>query len=236
MNLENKTVLVTGGAVRIGRAIAIAFAEAGAKLAIHYNRSGKEAESLLKKIGGAKAGHRIANCEFSDLDAAGSLIQSVGKVDILINNASIYFPCPIAKENMADAERQMEINFRVPLLLMRKFQEQKIKEGCIINLLDRRIAKTHPDDGSYALSKKALAEATLTAALEWAPRIRVNGVAPGAVLPPSFMKDSTMKKQIAMTPMRKAPTPEEVAKACLFLVDNDSITGQIIFVDGGQHL
>jgi len=142
----------------------------------------------------------------------------------------------LAKESIPDAKRQMDINFRAPLILMRKFQEQKIKEGCVINLLDRRISKSYPDDGSYALSKKALAEATLTAALEWAPRIRVNGVAPGAVLPPRGMEKSRMKIQISMTPMKKAPTPEDVAKACIFLVENDSITGQVIFVDGGQHL
>jgi NAD(P)-dependent dehydrogenase (short-subunit alcohol dehydrogenase family) len=119
---------------------------------------------------------------------------------------------------------------------MRKFQEQKIKEGCIINLLDRKISRSFPDDGSYALSKKALAETTLSAALQWAPRIRVNGVAPGAVLPPRGMEKSEMKIQISMTPMKMAPTPEDVARACIFLAENNSITGQIIYVDGGQHL
>lgn len=236
MDIKNKRVLVTGGAVRIGMAICAAFAEAGAKLAIHYNKSGEEAAKLLKELGGEKSGHKTVQCELSDLDAVENLIPSLGKIDILINNASIYFPCPLAKENIAGAKRQLDINFRAPLILMKKFHGQKITEGCIINLLDRRIAKSFPDDGSYALSKKALAEATLTAALEWAPRIRVNGVAPGAVLPPSFMKDSKMKKQIAMTPMKKAPTPGDVAKACIFLVGTDSITGQVIFVDGGQHL
>ncbi|MFZ2655353.1 MAG: SDR family oxidoreductase [Victivallales bacterium] len=236
MNLKNKTVLVTGGAVRIGRTICIAFAAAGAKLAIHYNNSEKDALKLLKELGGEKSGHMSVKCELSDLDAVERLIPSIGKTDILINNASIYVPCPLAKESIPDAKRQMDINFRAPLILMRKFQEQKIKEGCVINLLDRRISKSYPDDGSYALSKKALAEATLTAALEWAPRIRVNGVAPGAVLPPRGMEKSRMKIQISMTPMKKAPTPEDVAKACIFLVENDSITGQVIFVDGGQHL
>jgi hypothetical protein len=236
MKLENKIVLVTGGAVRIGRAICIAFANAGAKLAIHYNNSGKEAEKLLKELGGSKSGHMTVKCDLSDLEAAGRIIPSTGKIDILVNNASIYFPCPLAKENIAGAKRQLDINFRAPLILMKKFQRQNIKEGCIINLLDRRITKTFPDDGSYALSKKALAEATMTAALQWAPKIRVNAVAPGAVLPPRGMEKSKMKIQIAMTPMKKAPTPEDVAKACLFLAETDSITGQIIFVDGGQHL
>ncbi|MEI6424409.1 MAG: SDR family oxidoreductase, partial [Lentisphaerota bacterium] len=149
---------------------------------------------------------------------------------------SVYFPCPLGKENIAIAEKQFAINLHAPLLLMRKFQEQEIKSGCIINLLDQRIAKTSPNDGSYTLSKKALAEATCTSALQWAPRIRVNGVAPGAILPPRGMEKSKMKIQLSMTPMKKAPTPAEVAKACIFLAESDSITGQIIYVDGGQHL
>jgi hypothetical protein len=119
---------------------------------------------------------------------------------------------------------------------MRKFREQGINEGCIINLLDQRIAKKSPDDDSYTLSKKALAKATFVTALRWAPQIRVNGIAPGAILPPRGMENSKMKIQISITPMKKAPTPEQVAKTCLFLIENDSITGQIIYVDGGQHL
>jgi NAD(P)-dependent dehydrogenase (short-subunit alcohol dehydrogenase family) len=236
MLIRNKTVLVTGGAVRIGRAICAGFADTGAKVIIHYNKSGKEAAELLKMIGGKKAGHRTIKCELSNLAAVGKLIASTGKIDILVNNASIYFPCALGKENIAQAKRQFKINFHAPLLLMRKFQEQEISEGCIINLLDQRIAKTSPDDGSYTLSKKALAKATFTAALRWAPRIRVNGIAPGAVLPPRGMENSKMKIQISMTPMKKAPTPEQISRTCLFLTENDSVTGQIIYVDGGQHL
>jgi NAD(P)-dependent dehydrogenase (short-subunit alcohol dehydrogenase family) len=172
----------------------------------------------------------------SNLAATGKLIVSTGKIDILVNNASIYFPCALGKENIAQAKRQFKINFHAPLLLMRKFQEQEISEGCIINLLDQRIAKTSPDDGSYTLSKKALAKATFTAALRWAPRIRVNGIAPGAVLPPRGMENSKMKIQISMTPMKKAPTLEQISRTCIFLTENDSVTGQIIYVDGGQHL
>ena len=236
MLIKNKTVLVTGGAVRIGGAICAGFAEAGAKVAIHYNNSGKEAAALFKKLGGEKAGHRIVKCELSDLAAVEKLIPSLGKIDILVNNASIFVPCPLSREKLLDAKRQMDINFRAPVLLMEKFHGQKIKGGCIINLLDQRIAKTSPDEGSYTLSKKALAKATFTAALRWAPRIRVNGIAPGAVLPPRGMENSKMKIQISMTPMKKAVTPEQIAHACLFLAENDSVTGQVIYVDGGQHL
>ncbi len=236
MIIKRKTILVTGGAVRIGRAICTGFAKAGAKVVIHYNKSGREATKLLKILGGEKAGHRSVKCELSDLDSATKLIPSLGKIDVLVNNASIFIPCPLSSEKLLDAKKQMDINFRAPLILMRKFMEQEIKEGCVINLLDQRIAKTSPNDGSYTLSKKALAEATLTAALQWAPRIRVNGIAPGAVLPPRGMEKSKMKIQISLTPMKRASTPEEVAKTCIFLAESDSITGQIIFVDGGQHL
>jgi NAD(P)-dependent dehydrogenase (short-subunit alcohol dehydrogenase family) len=236
MLIKNKTVLVTGGAVRIGRKICIGFAEAGAKVIIHYNKSGKEAAALLEALGGKKAGHNTVKCELSNLSAVEKLIPSLGKIDILINNASVYFPCPLGKENIEQAKNQFTINLHAPLMLMKKFQAQKIKEGCIINLLDQRIAKISPNDGSYTLSKKALAEATCASALQWAPRIRVNGIAPGAVLPPIGMENSKMKIQISMTPMKKAPTPEEISKTCIFLAENDSVTGQIIFVDGGQHL
>jgi hypothetical protein len=236
MIIKDRTVLVTGGAVRIGKAICTALAGAGAKVVIHYNKSGKEAAELLEILGGKKAGHRIVKCELSNLTAVKKLIPSLGKIDILVNNASIYFPCRDGKENISLAKKQFKINFHAPLLLMRKFQEQEIKEGCIINLLDQRIAKKTPDDDSYTLSKKALAKATFVTALSWAPQIRVNGIAPGAILPPRGMENSKMKIQISMTPMKKAPTPEQVAQTCLFLIGNDSLTGQVIYVDGGQHL
>lgn len=236
MDLKGKTVLVTGGAVRIGRAICLSFAEAGAKVIIHYNRSGREAALLLDEIGGADAGHDTLKCDLTSANAAETLMSSCGRVEILVNNASIYVPCVIAAETPEAAKAQFEINFWAPLALMRRFYGQKTGSGCVINILDRNISRTSPGDGSYIFSKKLLAEATLSAALQWAPRMCVNGVAPGAVLPPRGMENSRMKAQLAKTPMKKSPLPSQVAEACVFLARNDSITGQIIFVDGGQHL
>ncbi len=236
MDISKKTVLVTGGAVRIGKAITKAFAAAGARLLIHYDESEKEAGILLDEIGRVSTGHRAVECDFSLIETLDAFWDGLGNVDVLINNASIFKPEPVFEESMADFERQFMINFHAPAKLMELFAAQKPAERCVINLLDQRISRRPEKPGSYWLSKKALAEYTRGAALRMAPRVRVNGVAPGAVLPPRGMEQSHMKKEISLMPLKKAPCPEDVADACLFLAGSNSITGQIIFVDSGQNL
>ncbi|OGV52019.1 MAG: hypothetical protein A2017_05610 [Lentisphaerae bacterium GWF2_44_16] len=236
MDVKGKRVLVTGGAVRIGKAICQAFAHAGSFIVIHYNRSGKAASELLSEIGGETAGHRKVQCELSTPNAAKKIFTEAGPFDILINNASIYNEKSISEETPEEARKQFEINFKAPFELMKQLYSSEIQEGCIINILDQRINKINSSAGSYALSKKVLADTTLISAIQWAPRIRVNAIAPGPVLPPVGMENSKMEKTLKSVPMAKAVSMDDLTNACLFLAENNSITGQILYVDGGQHL
>ncbi len=236
MDIKNKNVLVTGGALRIGQALCKAFAEAGANVVIHCNKSADAARKLLGELGGSGK-HRLVCCDFANPDDVSALLEQSGHVDILINNASIYQPDPLISENADRTRAHFEVNFFAPLMLMKKFHEQlNGNSGCIINFLDQDVAKVSGSRGSYSLSRKALRDATLSAALEMAPRVRVNAVAPGPVLPPVGMEHSMMEQTLKEVPLARPVDLRDLAQACIFLAENESITGQILYVDCGQHL
>lgn len=236
MDIVNKTVLITGGALRIGNEICRAFAEAGAHVVIHCNKSSHQAVVLLEELGGTAAGHSIYQCDLSDFETIPELFQQVGSIDVLINNASTFVMGSLADEDFDDAQFQFDINYWAPVKLMRAFQSQSIDSGCIINLLDQRIDKVDPIGGSYPISKKALHDATLQAAVQWAPRIRVNGIAPGPVIAPEGLKSSIHQARIDATPLKRRISLQDLTDSCLFLAKNESITGNIIYVDCGEHL
>lgn len=221
MDINGKRVLVTGGAVRIGRAVCIAFAEAGAQVVIHCNKSLEQAQKLLAVLPGS--GHQVVQC---DLNSPDNLLNSCGQIDILINNASVY-RLPEKQE-----AQYMRINYAAPFSLMKQFAAQGLDSGCIINFLD---ANENGTD-SYSKSKQCLYDITLEAALKYAPKIRVNAIAPGPALPPVELKGPGMQKILQKVPMGKQIPLNDIINACLFLVQNESLTGQIIYVDGGQHL
>jgi NAD(P)-dependent dehydrogenase (short-subunit alcohol dehydrogenase family) len=237
MNLEGKRALVTGGALRAGRAIAKAFAKAGAKIVVHYRDSGGQAAELVEELGGVERGHSCVGYDLEAVESLGDFLAMCGPLDILVNNASSYFQRSIVEETLEDAKAQFDVNFRAPAELMRLFAGQSgERELAVVNILDQRIGKVDPLGFSYPLSKKLLAEATLSAALQLAPRVRVNAVAPGPVFPPKGLESSKMEKTLANVPLRRAVAPEDLADACVFLAANDSITGAILHVDCGQHL
>ena len=219
MNIDGKRVLVTGGALRIGRAVCLAFAKAGAQVVIHCNKSLEQAQELLSVLPGS--GHKVVQC---DLNSPDGLLSLCGKVDILVNNASVY--------RINDDSQYMQINYEAPFSLMKQFAAQNLDEGCIINFLD---ANQNGTD-SYSQSKQCLYDLTLETALKFAPKIRVNAIAPGPVLPPVGLKGPGMQEILKNIPMGKQIPLADITAACLFLVGNDSLTGQIIYVDGGQHL
>lgn len=233
MNINGKRVLVTGGAVRVGRAISLAFAGAGADVVIHCLNSKDKADELLGELGPRGAGKIV--CDLACPDAASSIFDAAGDIDILVNNASTFKLAPLEEESKEDFDRQMSVNFQTPLELMKEFRRRS-ETGCIINILDQRIVKNDISGGSYLLSKKALGEATLSAATQWGPGFRVNSIAPGPVFPPVGMEDSKMEKTIKTLPLKRAVSIGDLTDAVLFLASNESVTGQIIFVDCGQHL
>jgi NAD(P)-dependent dehydrogenase (short-subunit alcohol dehydrogenase family) len=237
MDLTGKTVLVTGGAVRIGRRICERLAEAGADVVIHCHRSGVEARELagrLQQMG------RSAWVVQEDLDSEAGCeavireaVALAGKLDGLVNNASVFHKRDLADTDLTHLMQELRPNLIAPLLLIRAFSRVS-KVGRIVNLLDRRVATLEKGALAYQLSKRALADLTRLAALELAPAFTVNGVAPGPVLPPREGGGISDKAGRILT--RDRPSPDAVAEAVLFLLRADSITGQILFVDGGQHL
>ncbi len=239
MLLNSTTVFISGAAKRVGRSLALAFAAAGSKLIIHYSKSASEANALLNELGGTAKGHRTVSCDLSDVASVESLRETLFLSDILINNASVFDMKSLAAESYAEALRQYNINFFAPFEMMKIFRSgclEQNSKGLVINMLDQRIVKNDPLGASYSLSKKSLAELTLTAALQWAPDIRVNGIAPGPVLPPVGMENSRMEKTLKTLPLPHPVDINDICRAALFLAESDSITGEIIHVDCGQHL
>lgn len=237
MQLKGKTALVTGGARRIGAALCKALAAEGCRVVIHYNRSAHPAEALAARLrrNGAQA-WTVAG-DFRTPRSADHVVRQAvavaGKLDILVNNAAIFDKQRLLQVTAAAIRAEWEVNLLAPLLLMQAFA-RRVKRGRIINLLDCRIASHQSDAVPYSLVKKSLADLTRLAALELAPGITVNGVAPGPVLTADTV--GATRESAGPLPLKIRPTVHEVVKAVLFLLESDAITGQIIFVDSGRHL
>lgn len=235
MKLNHQRVLITGGAVRVGAALARGFAAAGAHVVVHCRNSRAEAETLVRELPGG--GHQVVTADLARPDAADAIFDRIGEpVTILVNNASCY-----RRERdvlNAAAERDyFDVNYFAPLALIRRFAAQSgVPAGAVVNLLDQEIGRTAPRGGAYIHSRRALADATLELAKALAPRIRVNAVAPGPVLPPVWLPESRMAKTLPEVPLGRQVALDDLVSAVLFLAANDSITGDILFVDGGQHL
>lgn len=229
VNLKGQRALITGGAVRIGRAVAEALQAEGVEVIVHYRRSKKEAEALSSRTLQADLGDP-AQCETLMERAAAQF----GTVDILVNNAAVFYQTRLADAAHDAVMKELQINLLAPLALIRGFARQT-RSGKIVNLLDRRVTAHDTSCVPYMLSKKGLEELTQLAALDLAPGITVNAVAPGAVLPPPD-KDAGTWEYAGKIPLEKRPAPSDIAAAVLYLLKSDLITGQTLFIDGGQHL
>ena len=232
--------LVTGGAKRIGRAICLELAAAGFDLAIHHRDSGDEAEELAREI---EAMGRRAAClsvDLADGIATHALIgraaEALGPLSVLVNNASVFADDRLESLTGESWAAHMDVNLRAPVLLAQAFAAQAPDGSAIVNILDQRVLKPNPRFFSYGLSKSALWVATRTMAQALAPRIRVNGVGPGPILPSVHQAAGEFEAEARATPLQRAGSPEAVADAVRWLVDAGQVTGQMIAVDGGQHL
>jgi NAD(P)-dependent dehydrogenase (short-subunit alcohol dehydrogenase family) len=236
-----RTVLITGAALRLGQAIARTLARAQWRIVVHTRRSAAQATALCADLAascGAPAWPVIG-----DLEAPGgpdavfdAALAGAGHLDALVNNAAVFERQPLASAAAADFERHWRINALAPVLLTQRLARhvaERGARGAVVNLLDQRIVRPGADAVPYLLSKKTLEAYTLSAALGFAPRVRVNAVAPGAVLlPPS----SAAAEPAGVFPLGARPGAQAVADAVRTLLDADDVTGQILFVDGGQHL
>lgn len=232
--------LVTGGALRIGRAIVLALARAGYAVAIHANRSLAAAHTLGDDIVRAGGRAAVVAADLGDHDAVASLVPAaaaaVGPLTLLVNNASVFEPDGIGDLERDRFDRQIAVNLRAPVFLAQAFAAQASEGGSVVNVLDQRVYRPGPGFFSYGLSKSALHVATTTLAQGLAPHVRVNAVAPGPTLPNVWQSGDAFARRSGAMPLRRSPTPEEVADVVLFLARARNITGETVAVDGGQHL
>jgi len=233
------TALITGGAKRIGRAIAVGLAEKGYDIALHYSSSKTEAASVVTEIRQHGCKCELFPCDFTRMDQVANLVPAVfarfPDCNVLINSASIFKQQRFLETEEAFFDESFAVNFKTPFFLTRDFAKH-CRQGHVINLLDTKISKTSREFFVYTLTKKLLASFTELAAKELAPNIRVNGVCPGLILPPPGQGDEYLQEKAKLIPLRRKGDPANVVSAILFLLDNPFITGEWIFVDGGEHL
>lgn len=234
-----KAALITGAAKRIGREIALSLAEDGYDIALHCNQSVVEADSLQQEIRTLGAECHIFSCNLSELEKIESwfsgVLQAMPHIEVLINNASIFKRKRFSESDAADFQQHMTINALAPILLTKAFAE-RVKRGCVINMLDADIGKLHGSHFAYLLSKKTLAEFTLMAARELAPNIRVNGICPGVTLASPEDPEEYAETLPKRLPMQELPQVSGITAAIRMLLSQPHMTGQLIFNDSGQHL
>jgi glucose 1-dehydrogenase len=243
VDLAGKTALVTGSGVRLGKAISRALAERGCQLALHYNASAEGAEEIREYARSLGVKAETYRADLSSPDEARALIQSAsvnfGHLDILINNAAIYLPGKGMDTSADILEKQFRLNLFAPVLLIREFASQLPEgfPGKVINISDAKVFRHQPDHFAYRLTKAAVNEMTLMFALELAPRITVNAVAPGVMLPLAGREDTDMQALAERRiPLKRVGSPEIIAQNVLHILDQDFMTGTIIRVDGGEGI
>jgi pteridine reductase len=239
ISLKGQTALVTGGARRLGAAIAQRLAAEGMNVIIHYHSSAKEADDLAGRLRKSGANVWTVSADLHEPGAPEHLVEKAwelsGGFSILINNASVFEKGSSEQMTQADFERHMLSNAWTPFALSRAFA-RKVGNGQIVNMLDARVLGYNFTHVAYHLGKRALEYITRHMALELAPAFRVNAVAPGLILPPAGEDQSYLERLKETVPLKKAGDPGDIAEAVVYLLTNDFITGQTLNVDGGRHL
>jgi NAD(P)-dependent dehydrogenase (short-subunit alcohol dehydrogenase family) len=236
-----QTALITGASKRIGKALAEHLAEKGWNVAVHFNSSGSLANKLVSELSAKYQGQKFAifKTNLSEMTEVQMLISNVisdfGKIDLLINNASVFDASYLKKTSMELFDSQFNVNLKAPFFLIRDFANL-CKTGNIVNFVDTRITSNKSNFAAYSLSKKALWELTKMAALELAPSIRVNAIAPGVTLPPDDKDENYLQNLAQNIPMKKPGGIEPIIKSLDFILENNHLTGQLLFADGGENL
>ena len=237
-----KSVLVTGAAKRIGRRLALDLAAAGWDVAVHCNSSIAEAEEVAALIRGLGRRAVIVRGDLAGAEAPDRIIAeasaALGGLNCLINNASLFEPDKVGAITKASWAAHLDTNLRAPVFLSQAFARQLPDgiEGSIISIIDQRVWKLTPRFFSYTMSKSGLWTATRTLAQALAPRIRVNAIGPGPALPSVRMDQAEFEKQSRLTLLGRGTSPEEISAAVKFILSQPALTGQMIALDGGQHL
>jgi NAD(P)-dependent dehydrogenase (short-subunit alcohol dehydrogenase family) len=237
----SRTALITGASKRVGKSIAEHLAGKGWSVVIHFDSSEKPARELKDKLSQKLPGQNFETVQsnLSDEQQVEKMIPQIvekfGKFELLINNASVFNPGYISDTNPELFTSQLNVNLKAPFLLIRDFAKY-CKAGNIINFVDTRITTNKSNFAAYSLSKKGLWELTKMAALEFAPEIRVNAIAPGVTLPPGDKDEEYFWNLAKNIPMKKPGGLEPILKSIDYILENDHLTGQILFADGGENL
>ncbi|MCU0522158.1 MAG: SDR family oxidoreductase [Anaerolineae bacterium] len=249
MELMGSTALVTGGAVRLGRAIALGLARAGADVAISYSSSAGPADETVSEI--LALGRRAVafRADFGGDFRAEDLVlqteEALGPLSVLVNSAAIFEHGNWDDTTEENWERHFSINLKAPFFLSQAFGRRvkgqfasglSGRRGHVVNIADWRAVRPGTDHVAYTLAKAGLVAMTKSLALALAPEIQVNAVAPGIILPPPGADDAFIERKAAQIPARRVGSPEEVVKAVLYLLDSDFVTGDLVYVTGGEHL
>lgn len=236
-----KTALVTGAAKRVGRALALALAKDGYALALHCNRSMSEAEALVADIRTDGGTAHVIAADLANPAEVASLISracaAIGPLGVLVNNASV-FEHDTAHNTGPLWDANLDVNLRAPVMLSQAFTAQVADghRGAVIHLIDQKVWRLDARDFSYTISKSALWAATRTQALSFAPHVRVNAIAPGPLLPNADMTEAEFIAEARATPLQHPARMDDVVAAMRFFLAADSVTGQMIAIDSGQHL
>jgi NAD(P)-dependent dehydrogenase (short-subunit alcohol dehydrogenase family) len=241
-DVTHKTVLITGAGKRIGRALAETLGAAGWAVGVHYNGSNKDADDVVNAIKSAGGKAAAIQANLSDAKAVQDLLPActaaLGPVGALINNASIFEKDDIRTATLDSWEEHIAVNLRAPFFLSQAFAKQlgANDRGAIVNILDERVWNPTPHFASYTVSKSGLWTLTRTMALALAPNVRVNAIGPGPVLPSIHQTREEFAAQCKSMPLGHGTTPAEICTAVQFILAAPAMTGQMIALDGGQHL
>ena len=240
--IERPTALVTGAARRIGRAIAISLAARGYDVAVHYQASHDEALKVaaeIEALGGRAIAVHADLAKLADVDAlVPAVTRALGHPSCLVNNASVFRHDTFQSTGADTWPVHFDVNLRAPVFLAQALA-RNLPDGMpgnVVNIVDQRVLRLTPDFFSYTLSKAGLWAATQTMAQALAPRVRVNAIAPGPTLRSVHQSDADFSAERAATLLQRGPSPEEIAAAVGFILDAPALTGQMIALDGGQHL
>ncbi len=239
--MKAKKIIITGGATRIGAAIARSLVSYNVQITLHYNKSGKEVKKLKKELENYGSEIFLIKADLSVVSQTKKIIpfayNMMNGLDCLINNASIFEKDDLIDFNEKSFSKHMNVNLQAPAILTQDFKKYlKSKKGNIINIIDQRIFKLTPFFFSYTLSKTGLQTLTKTSAMKLAPNIRVNGVAPGPTIKNKRQSNKHFKKQWKSLILKEKVDPKNICETIKYFINNDNITGQIISVDGGQSL
>jgi len=237
-----RTALVTGAGRRIGREIALDLGCSGWRVGVHHSASSPEAEAVVADIRAAGGEAAALRADLSVVQEVEALLpacaEALGAPELLVNSAALFLDDSIETLDPDQWDRQHAVNLRAPVLLARAFAAclPADRQGVIINIIDQRVWRLTPEFFSYTIAKAGLYAATQMLAQALAPRIRVNAIGPGPVLPSIHQTAESFADEVAGTPLRRATPPTEIAAAVRFILDAPSMTGQMIALDAGQHL